>query len=156
MTLARDPSREIYAQRTLHAPRDLVLKMWSDPQALSNWWGPEGFSTTTHRLNFEPGGDWDFIMHGPDGRDYPNYILYKETGPDRITYSHGCRPGDLVGFEAEVTLTVLGAAKTLMEFRMTFPSAEERDRVVSEFGAEEGLYQCVDRLVRLVSEEVLA
>jgi uncharacterized protein YndB with AHSA1/START domain len=154
MTHVHDSSREIYAQRTLRAPRELVLKMWSDPQALSNWWGPEGFSTTTHKLDFRPGGEWTFIMHGPDGVDYPNYIKYKETGPDRITYSHGGRVEDPVDFEVEVTLTVLDSKKTLMEFRSTFPSAEERDRVVEEFGAEEGLYQTMDRLVRLVDAEL--
>jgi len=156
MTLDRDPSREMYAQRTLNAPRELVLKMWSDPQALSNWWGPEGFSTTTYKLEFEPGGEWSFTMHGPDGTDYPNYIKYNETGPDRITYSHGGRPEDPVDFEVEVILTVLGPKKTLMEFRGIFPTAEERDRVVKEFGAQEGLYQTVARLARLIDAEVQA
>ena len=156
MTLTHDPSREIYAQRTLNAPRELVLKMWSDPQALSNWWGPEGFSTTTHKLEFKPGGEWTFIMHGPDGTDYTNNIKYKETGPDRIAYSHGGRAEDVVKFEVEVILTVLEPKKTLMEFRSTFPSAEEKDRVVREFGAEEGLNQTMDRLVRLVQTEALA
>ena len=155
MTLAHNPSREIYAKRTLNAPRDLVLKMWSDPRTLSNWWGPEGFSTTTHKLDFRPGGEWIFIMHGPDGTDYSNYIKYKETGPDRITFSHG-RAEDTFKFEVEVTLTVLEPRKTLMEFRSIFPSAEERDGAVAKFGAEEGLYQTMDRLVRLVDAEVRA
>jgi|SRR5579862_7913332 len=149
MSLVHDPSREIYAQRTLRAPRDLVLKMWSDPQALSNWWGPEGFSTTTHQIDFRPGGDWTFTMHSPDGANYDNYIKYKETGPDRIAYSHGGRPEDTVHFEVEVTLSVLEPKKTLMEFRMTFASADEKASAVARFGMEEGLYQTMDRIVRL-------
>ena len=90
-------------------------------------------------------------MHGPDGTDYPNLIRYLQTGPDRIEYLHG-GDSELVDFHVVVDLTPIGD-QTQMEFRMMFPSAEERDRVEREFGAVEGLTGTLDRLGALLSVE---
>ena len=65
--------REIVATRVFDAPRDLVFRMWTDPAHIVHWWGPNGFTTTIHEMDVRPGGMWRFIMHGPDGVDYPQY-----------------------------------------------------------------------------------
>ena len=83
-----DEARSISATRLFDAPADLVFDMWTDPKHLANWWGPRGFTITTHEFSFKPGGTWRFIMHGPDGRDYKNEIVFREIArPKRITYS---------------------------------------------------------------------
>src|SRR5437016_4011897 len=102
MTDILDSTREYSISRTFRAPRDLILKMWSDPELLSNWWGPVGFSTTTHEMDFRPGGHWKMTMHGPNGSKYPNLLRYIETGPDRIVYDHG--DFDKTDFRVIVTL----------------------------------------------------
>lgn len=82
--------REIVVSRTIEGPRRLVFEAWSDIKHLARWWGPNGFTTTTHSFEFRPGGAWDFIMHGPDGVDYPNRIEWHEIAPpERIVYLHG-------------------------------------------------------------------
>ena len=68
--LDSDP-RSIIGSRLLDAPRELVFSAFTDPKHLAQWWGPNGFTTTTHSFEFRPGGVWRFVMHGPDGRDYP-------------------------------------------------------------------------------------
>ena len=75
--LDRDP-QAIIAVRELDAPRALVFEAWTDPKHLSQWWGPNGFTTTTSAFDMRPGGVWRFVMHGPDGRDYQNTITYFE------------------------------------------------------------------------------
>jgi len=76
--------------RVLDAPRALVFDMWSDPKHLAQWWGPDGFTTTTSAFDLRPGGVWRFVMHGPDGRDYQNRIVFEEVvRPERIVYRHG-------------------------------------------------------------------
>ena len=87
--LETDP-RSIIGTRVFDAPRDLVFSAWTDPKHLAQWWGPNGFSTTTHSFEFRPGGVWRSVMHEPDGRDYQNRITFDEiVAPERIVYRHG-------------------------------------------------------------------
>jgi uncharacterized protein YndB with AHSA1/START domain len=134
--------REIVASRVFNAPRDLVWKAWSDPKHIAQWWGPKGFTNTIHEMDFRPGGVWRFVMHGPDGTDYQNKIIYREiVKPERIAYSHVSGPL----FEATATFTAEGD-KTRVEVRMVFESAELRDKVAKDFHAVEGLAQTLERL----------
>ena len=145
--LEQDP-RSIIGSRVLDAPRALVFSVWTDPKHLAQWWGPNGFTTTTHAYDFRPGGVWRFVMHGPDGRDYQNRITFDEiVPPERIVYRHG--GGDdvePVQFTQTVTFEDLGNGRTLLTWHGRFPSAEERARVIKEYGADKGLVQTMARL----------
>jgi uncharacterized protein YndB with AHSA1/START domain len=145
--LETDP-RSIIGTRVFEAPRDLVFSAWTDPKHLAQWWGPNGFTTTTHSFEFRPGGSWRFVMHGPDGRDYQNRITFDEiVPPERILYRHG--GGDdvePVQFTQAVTFEDLGNGQTRLTWHGKFPSAEERTRVIREYGADKGLVQTMARL----------
>jgi len=140
--------RSIVGTRVLDAPRALVFSVWTDPKHLAQWWGPNGFTTTTHAFDFRPGGIWRFVMHGPDGRDYQNRITFDEiVAPERIVYRHaGGDDVEPVQFTQTVTFQDLGNGQTLLTWHGTFPSAEERARVISEYGADKGLVQTMARL----------
>ena len=127
------------SSRLLDAPRDLVFDAWTDPEQVVQWWGPRGFTTTTHEMEVKPGGVWRFVMHGPDGRDYQNKITYLEVvRPERLVYKHGGdEDPEPVSFQTTVTFVAEGD-KTRVTMRAVFPTAEERDRVVKEYGAVEG------------------
>ena len=138
--------------RLLDAPRELVWKVWTDPKHVGQWWGPNGFSVTTHSISVKPGGLWDFIMHGPDGRDYDNRITYQEVvAPERLVYSHG-EPGDPDQFHVIVTFEAVGA-KTRLVMQSRFPSIAARDHVAREFGAAEGGSQHLDRLATYLAQQ---
>ena len=139
--------REIVITRLVDAPPARVFDAWTDPEQVVQWWGPLGFTTTTHKMEVKPGGVWRFVMHGPDGRDYQNKITYLEVArPERLVYRHG-GDEDLepVSFQTTVTFEPQGK-KTLITMRAVFPTAEERDRVVKEYGAIEGAEQHLERL----------
>lgn len=145
-----DPAREIVTVRDFDAPRELVFGAWTDAKHVSNWWGPNGFTTTTHVMDVRPGGVWRFIMHGPDGRDYQNVITYLAVDrPERLVYQHGGDAGDAgakpVAFHTTVTFAEV-SGKTRVTLRAVFPSAAERDRVAREYGAVEGGQQTLARL----------
>jgi uncharacterized protein YndB with AHSA1/START domain len=145
LDLAHNP-RAIIAVRIFDAPRELVFDAWTDPKHLAQWWGPNGFTTTTSDFDLRSGGVWRFVMHGPDGRDYQNRITFNEiVKPRRIHYRHG---GDdefhPEGFEVNVTFEDIGG-KTRLTMEMLFPSAAERDRVIKEYGADQGLTQTLSR-----------
>ena len=149
--LDRDP-RSIVGTRVFDAPRELVFSAFTDPKHLAQWWGPDGFTTTTSRFEFRQGGVWRFVMHGPDGRDYQNRITFDEIiAPERIVYRHG--GGDdvePVQFNTTLTFEDLGG-KTRLTWHGTFPSAEERARVIKEYGADKGLVQTMARLADYVA-----
>jgi uncharacterized protein YndB with AHSA1/START domain len=73
--------REIVVVRTIHGPRSLVFEVYTRAEHLEAWWGPDGFTTSTRSFEFRPGGVWDFDMHGPDGTDYPNWVVWQEIVP---------------------------------------------------------------------------
>lgn len=148
-----DP-RAIVGTREYDAPRDLVFSVFTDPSHLAQWWGPNGFTTTTLSFDMRPGGVWRFVMHGPDGRDYQNRITYEEVvRPERIVYRHG--GGDdvePVQFRQTITFEDLGG-RTRIVWRGDFPSASERDRLIKEYGAATGLAQTMARLADYVTAQ---
>ena len=140
--------REIAITRVFDAPRDLVFGAWIDPKAIGQWWGPRGFSTTTHAMEVHAGGKWKYIMHGPDGTNYPNEVRYEEVEiPERIIYlvTGGTEDDDTHTHRVIVEFRDKGAG-TEISMRMIFPSAAERDHVVNVYGAVQGLNETTDRL----------
>lgn len=80
---------EILSSRYLAHPRQRVFEAFSDPQQLTIWFGPKGFTSTFETFDFTPGGEWRFLFHGPNGTDYPNYIRFAEIALlERIVYDH--------------------------------------------------------------------
>src|SRR6187402_442876 len=87
--------REIVISRSISAPRELVFEAFTEVRHLSQWWGPEGFTTTTRSFEFRVGAAWDFVMHGPDGTDYQEWISWTAIAPpERIELLHGEHRGD--------------------------------------------------------------
>jgi len=134
--------RELVISRVLNAPVALVWEVWTQPEHISQWWGPEGFTNTIHKMEFRPGGEWDFVMHGPDGRDYKNRSIYKEIVPrKRIIFEHVSGPKFMTTVEFEDM-----GEQTRINWRMLFETREEFIQVVKTFKADEGLKQNIVRL----------
>ena len=139
--------RELIITRLLNAPRELVWDVFTKPEHIKNWWGPNGFTNTIDKMDVKPGGEWEFVMHGPDGTDYKNKSIYKEiVRPERIVFEHVSGPK----FIATITFTAEGN-KTHLKWHMLFESAEQFQQVVKTFKADEGLKQNIVKL-----EEYLA
>lgn len=143
--------REMSLTRLIDAPRERVWEAWTKPEHLGKWYGPNGFTITTESFDFREGGKWVFMMHGPDGRDYPNWIVFtKLEKPARIEHDHGGDEGGDVQFKAVITFEEQDG-KTLVTLRNIFPTAEALAHVVKEYGAIEGGKQTLGRLDAYVS-----
>lgn len=138
--------REIVVSRVFDAPVELVFNAWTDKNHVGQWWGPNGFTITTLEMDVKVGGIWKFIMHGPDGVDYPNQIEFIEVIKNQLLiYNHGSgEENDTGQFQVSTTFENQDG-KTLLTMRSLFASAEERNKVI-EFGAIEGGKQTLDRL----------
>jgi uncharacterized protein YndB with AHSA1/START domain len=147
----RPVEREIVITRLFDAPRELVFVAWTDPNHVVHWWGPHGFTNTIDEMDVRPGGVWRFVMHGPDGVDYQNQIVFVEiVKPERLLYTHGSgEPNDPDQFEVTVTFDDQDG-KTALTMRMLFATAEARERVAG-FGAIEGGNQTLDRLAEYLA-----
>lgn len=142
-SVSETADREIAVTRILVAPRQLVWSVWTDPKHLEQWWGPNGFTTTTKTFDLKPGGQWLFTMHGPDGTDYRNDITFAVVvEPELIEYDHGPSPV----FHTTVTFEEESAASTGLSMTALFPTVAERNRTVEKFGAIEGMKQTMGRL----------
>ncbi|MES0832821.1 SRPBCC family protein [Nocardiopsis tropica] len=153
-TRSATADREIVVSRTIDAPPELVFEAFTDVRHLSRWWGPEGFTTTTRAFEFRVGGVWDFVMHGPDGTDYQEWITWTELAPpERISMLHGETRDDPNAFESVLTFEPDGAA-TRIEMRTVFPTRELRDEAAEKYHAVESGRQTLGNLAAYVTETV--
>lgn len=93
-------------------------------------------------------------MHGPDGRDYQNRIIFNEiVRPERLVYHHtGDENVEPVRFTQQLTFEDLGKNRTRLTWRGTFATAEDRARVIRDYGADKGLAQTMARLAEFVDK----
>lgn len=80
-------AKEFTISRTFNAPRDLVWKAWSEPEAFGQWWGPKGCKLDVVKFEFRPGGLFHYGMKMPDGQIWWGRIAYREiVKPERIVF----------------------------------------------------------------------
>ncbi|MEU4017334.1 SRPBCC family protein [Microbacterium sp. NPDC028030] len=152
--VAPTADREIVLSRVIDAPRELVFEAFTEVRHLSRWWGPTGFTTTTRSFEFRVGGEWEFVMHGPDGTDYPEWIAWTEIEPPaRIALRHGEHRDDPDAFESVLTFTADGE-KTRIEMLTVFATTALRDAAIEKHGAIEGGRQTLVSLAGYVGELV--
>lgn len=96
-----------------------------DPQRLARWWGPAGFTNTFHICEFKNGGRWSFIMHGPNGANYPNESMFAEIVPLRkVVVQHVNEPKFCLTIGLSPT-----AAGTTVSWNQEFENSEVAKRV---------------------------
>lgn len=152
--IGEDDASALVVSRVIDAPRVLVFEAWSDPAHVGEWWGPNGFTTTTSRHEFRPGGTWQLTMHDLEGRDYENLIIFEEiVPPQRVVYRMGGQ-AHLGPVQSRVTVSFDDeAGKTRVTIRHQFPNAEERNRVARDYGAEQGAVHTIGRLAGRVANQ---
>jgi uncharacterized protein YndB with AHSA1/START domain len=135
----KNKSNVLKLERSYDAPAKTVWDAWTDPVQAAQWWGPRGFTITTHSKDFRAGGQWVYTMHGPDGTDYPNIATYLEIeNHSRLVYDHGAQPGKPPLFRVTVDFTE-NNGKTLMKMQMALPTpeaAEETRKFIKKAGGE--------------------
>lgn len=148
----KSKSNEIRITRVYDAPVAAVWDAWTDPAQVAKWWGPRGFTLTTHSKDLRPGGHWTYTMHGPDGVDYPNKAFYYEVEPRRkLVYDHGANDDRPPLFRVTALFSESGGQTTL-DMRMTLATpeaAEETRKFIKKAGGD----STWDRLAEYLSKE---
>jgi uncharacterized protein YndB with AHSA1/START domain len=113
-----DP-RTLSTSRTLPYAPTAVYAAFASAEVLASWWGPEGFTNTFEVFEFRVGGRWQFVMHGPDGTNYPNESVFDALQPGaKVVIRHVCAPY----FVLSVGLTPV-AGGTQLRWEQTFEDA---------------------------------
>lgn len=149
MTDTDTRDRTMVIERVIDAPVERVWSAWTDPASLPRWWGPDGFSCRTARIDLREGGEWLFDMIGPDGTVYPNhhrYILMEREA--RIDYTllwgeDGPKHADATARFEDLD------GRTKVTLSMTFVTVEEWQNA-KKFGAEALGLQTLGKLAAFV------
>ncbi len=121
---ARSKSNVINLTRVYDAPLTAVWEAWTLPEEIAQWWGPRGFTLTTHSRDLRTGGHWHYTMHGPDGTDYENTTQYLEVAPQqRMVYDHGGHKDRPPLFRVTVLFTERNG-RTQLDMSMAFATPE--------------------------------
>jgi uncharacterized protein YndB with AHSA1/START domain len=140
--------RELLLSRKINAPIELVWEVWTQPHHIAQWWGPNGFTNTITTMDVKPGGEWNLVMHGPDGTDYDNKSLFREVVlHKKIVYEHISYPHIIatITFEDE-------GEQTAINWHMLFDTAEDFIEVVKKHNAAEGQKQNIEKLNLYLSQ----
>jgi len=123
--------RELVITRVFDAPRQLVFKAWTEPQHVTQWLGPKGFTALEFKMDRRPGGGWHSRMRSPDGIEYSNRGVVREVvEPERLVFTFAWDDED--GNPGREMLITIAFAEhdggTEMTFsQAVFESAEDRD-----------------------------
>jgi len=152
-TQAQAKANEIHLVRLYDAPVAMVWDAWTDPAQAAQWWGPRGFTLTTHSKDLSVGGTWRYTMHGPDGTDYPNIATYHEIElHKKLVCDHGATELTPPLFRVTALFSTVGK-KTQMEMTMALATAEaaaETRKFIKQAGGE----STWDRFAEYLAERI--
>lgn len=143
-----DPTgREQRATLLLDAPVEKVWEVWTNPEHIKHWWGPDGFTNTIEKMEVENGGEWIFTMHGPDGNSYPNKTLFREVVKNKKFVLEHFNPNfiAIIGFESQND-------KTILTWYKLYETKELFELVEIQYKTNEGFKQTVKKLEKYLSQ----
>jgi hypothetical protein len=113
--------------REFNCTPEAIFAAIANPESLARWWGPNGFTNTFQLFEFEPGGKWSFVMHGPDGTNYPNESEFLEIVPDeKVVIRHVCEP--FFTLTIQISATYMGS---IVYWHQDFDSEDVAERIAS-------------------------
>lgn len=126
---ARNKTNVISLTRVYDAPLHMVWEAWTVPEEVAQWWGPRGFTITTHSRDLKTGGHWTYTMHGPDGTDYDNITSYLDVVPmQRMVYDHGATKDSPPLFRVTALFTERDG-RTQLDMSMTFATPDVAEQM---------------------------
>jgi uncharacterized protein YndB with AHSA1/START domain len=147
--------RELILTRVLDTPRELVFRIWTDPQHVAKWWGPMGFTNPVCELDVQPGGALRIVMRAPDGTEHPMTGTYREVvAPERLVFTFAAVDGQgnpLLDGVTVVTFAERGGKTELTVQTHAIALVPSAARMLE--GMDAGWRQTLDRLEGHVRDE---
>jgi uncharacterized protein YndB with AHSA1/START domain len=149
--IAEPGKQEAITTRVFDAPREFVFKVVTDPNLISQWWGPKRFTTTVDKMEIRQGGVWRFVQRGPDGNAYAfSGVYHAIVPPERLVYTF-----EFEGMPGHVTLEIVTLeehdGKTKFTDKIVFQTVEDRDGMI-KWEMKEGKVETMNRLAELLKK----
>ena len=154
LTISAEPGKqEVIIVYEIEVPRPQVFDLFTNPNLISQWWGPNQYITNVDKFEFKPGGLWRFVQHDADGNEFAFHGVYHDIDrPERIVYTF-----EFEGMPGHVLLeTVRFNAiqnKTRIIDQIVFQSIEDRDGMLNA-GMIEGSKQSIERFSKLIRKQI--
>jgi uncharacterized protein YndB with AHSA1/START domain len=149
-----EAERTIVITRVFNAPRELVWKVWTQPEHIAQWWGPRGFTTTVDAVDLRVGGRWRYVMHGPDGSEYPVEGVFREVVPmSRIVttdeFPEDFKPPVPIDLPQGIVVTAIfedEGARTKLTLRIVHDTLEgkKKHEAMGVVGGWNSSFDCMD------------
>ncbi len=150
-TATKSQEREVVITRVFDAPRHLVFKAWTEPEQLMRWWGPNGVTTPSCKMDVRPGGAWRICLRSPNGIDVWQQGVYREiVEPERLVFTYAFEDATgKPGHQTIVTVTFAaeGGKTRLTVHQAVFESVTVRDDHVQ--GWAEAIDHLADYLAKV-------
>jgi uncharacterized protein YndB with AHSA1/START domain len=151
-TFSTPSDQEIVMTRIFDAPRELVFKAYTDPQAIEQWWGPRIYVTIVDQMDVRPGGKWRFINRNSDGAEFAFHGEYQEVvPPERLVCTF-----EFEGMSGHVVISTLIfedlGGKTKVTSTSLFPTVDDRDGMLDS-GMESGARDSWERLAEYLETQ---
>ncbi|MGY4691180.1 SRPBCC family protein [Salibacterium sp. K-3] len=143
--------REFTLERIFDAPRELVFKAFTDPEHVSRWWAPGGFTMPVCKMDLRPGGIWHYCFESLEGERHWSRSIYQEiVKPERIVYTDTFADEEANPIEGmpenRVTVTFIEhEGKTKLTINVEFPSAQNLKAAI-DMGMMEGMKETINNL----------
>lgn len=87
MTTATTEAADFVISRVLDAPRELVWKVFTDPEHMKQWWGPKGFTVFHATMDLRVGGTYLYGIRSPAGDPMWGKFVFREIKPqERLVF----------------------------------------------------------------------
>ena len=142
-------------KRTFDVPRERVWKAWTDPEQVTQWWGPKGFTVPHCEMDVRPDGTFSIDMEAPDGTIYPDEGIFHEVDePERLVVTSRAFEDDDGEFHLEVHQTVTfvdrdGRTELTLEAEVITATPEVAESLE---GMEQGWSESLDKLEAYVGQ----
>ena len=166
-----DQQNQIVIEKIFNAPREKVWEAWTNPEMIQKWWGPEGFTAPSIKIDLKVGGIYTYAMKGPKGSQWDRVMyssgIFKEIVPtekivvtDYFSDEHGnkiapSQEGQAADFPTEMTATILfeeaEGGKTKLSIIYPKPENEKQFEAILKSGMKEGWSSSLDKLAEAIS-----
>jgi len=147
-----EPGRQdIVTRRVFDAPRDVVFRVFTDPELIPEWWGPRRYETIVDHADVRPGGGWRYLNRSAEGEYGFHGVYHDVTAPERVvqTFEFEGVPGH-VALETAL-FEELPDGRTQYTGISVFQSVEDRDGMAAT-DMEEGMRESYARMDQLLEK----
>jgi uncharacterized protein YndB with AHSA1/START domain len=141
---------QVVMTREFDAPRELLFRAYTEPELMTQWWGPRRFSMTIDRFEPRHGGEWRFLHRDDDGSEHGfRGVFHGDPSVDGgivQTWEYEGAPGHV---HLETAAFEPRDGGTRLVLTASYQSVEARDAEF-EAGMESGARETLDRLDELV------